>query len=833
MPHEDILTLVNELLSRKVSSEEIKKQLQAKGYGVEDINGALARAQIPMVHPGVVLVPTVSRTSVKASGGLITTIGVFALGIVIFIGAVGGTYWYASKSLSDSNGLLTKIVLNASGTPALSNTEPAVAPPSGQLPAYTPSHTATHSLPSAITSTQPVSKPAAPAPAPSIIQQIVQDIIPPAAPTLTLTLAGNPIPSGGDAELSWTSTDATSCTASQGWSGSEPTSGSASFSDLLSDTTYTLTCTGQGGTVTQSAQVTVTVPNPGGGGGGTPVPSPSPDPTPDPTPSPDPTPDPSPSPSPSPSPAPDPGAPSIAAGCAVPSGNPGTTFYVDPVNGNDSTGDGSSAKPWKTLSTVLTTRVNTLQYVTPYTEAKTTKAYNPMGAILPGDTIELMSGNYGAISVKGVNSDFITVQAASGQTPVFTTLNVGGAAKWKFEGIKVQSLRSSYTPLVAISSNDYGPVNNIVFDHNNVSSIDDSTSWTAPDWVSNAAFSGILMDDSAMPRDSTCLSITNNSISNIYVGANMGVDQSLFANNTINNFGGDGFDYDANNIVISHNLIENARVIDANHPDAMQGQIGRGDTSDPNYTFTNVVIDGNTIYRKTIPNLPFANGLQGIDTFSLNWTNLTVTNNVVVTDTYQAISFQSVHNGLIANNTVMYDGCEGDTGAQCSPYDEIYVGSTTHDGTPTTNMIVRNNITPELVIGSPSSATTVDHNITSQKVSLTVGTTTYYYSNPGTYGDNNTIVPSLNSGFVQFDTTGLHYDLHLLSSSPALGIGSSDQAPSVDIEGNPRVSPIADGAYTSSYPAVAYEGSRYSLLAAAFAGFANFWRVIFSFFAAV
>jgi hypothetical protein len=580
MPHEDLLTLVSDLQLRNVSPEDIKKKLLEKGYGEENINGALARSN------------------------------------VIFAAVLGGTYWYASKSLSDTNGMLAKILLNASGTPALLNTEPAITPPTRRpiTTPYTPP-TTSHAAPFAIISTQtpapkptstPTPAPVPPPPAPSVIQQIVQAIIPTPAPTLTFSIAGNPIAYEGDAVLSWTSTDATSCIASQGWSGTKATTGSETFPGLVSNVTYSLTCTGTGGTVTQNAQVVVSLPDPGtggggvGGGGGTPDPTPTPGPTPTPT----------------------PGVPTIAAGCAVPSGNPGTLWYVDAVNGSDSTGDGSKEKPWKTLQTVLSTQVNTLQYVTPYTTAAVTKAYNPTGTIHPGDTIELMSGNYGDIIVRGVNNDFITIQPASGQTPVLTSINVYGAAKWKFEGLKVQRLRSQYLPLVSMGTQSlYGPTNNVVFDHNSVSSTDDSSSWTVSDWLANASYFGISLDEgSAYNRYSDCASITNNQIFNVYYANNFGFDNSLFAGNTVNNFAADGIDYAGNNIVLSHNLIENARKIDGVHPDGMQGAIGRGDTSNPNYGYTNVVIDGNIVYRKTLSQ-PFANGLQGIDAFDMNWTN--------------------------------------------------------------------------------------------------------------------------------------------------------------------------------------------------------------------
>jgi len=65
--------------------------------------------------------------------------------------------------------------------------------------------------------------------------------------------------------------------------------------------------------------------------------------------------------------------------------------------------------------------------------------------VLPGDTIKLMSGNYGDIVIGDylqqiVNPSFVTVEAAPGQHPVFLTLYIRSTNKWVFKGIKVQSL---------------------------------------------------------------------------------------------------------------------------------------------------------------------------------------------------------------------------------------------------------------------------------------------------------------------------------------------------------------------------------------------------------
>jgi hypothetical protein len=82
---------------------------------------------------------------------------------------------------------------------------------------------------------------------------------PPPAPTLTFT--GNPtsVTSGGSSMLTWSSTNATSCTASGAWTGSRATSGSQNLTNLTATGTYSLQCTGAGGnSPTRSVTITVT-----------------------------------------------------------------------------------------------------------------------------------------------------------------------------------------------------------------------------------------------------------------------------------------------------------------------------------------------------------------------------------------------------------------------------------------------------------------------------------------------------------------------------------------------------------------------------------------------
>ncbi len=79
------------------------------------------------------------------------------------------------------------------------------------------------------------------------------------APTVSLSASPTSITSGQSSTLTWTSTDATSCTASGGWAGTKLTSGSEVVSPTIT-TTYTLACTGAGGSVSKSVTISVSAP---------------------------------------------------------------------------------------------------------------------------------------------------------------------------------------------------------------------------------------------------------------------------------------------------------------------------------------------------------------------------------------------------------------------------------------------------------------------------------------------------------------------------------------------------------------------------------------------
>lgn len=80
-----------------------------------------------------------------------------------------------------------------------------------------------------------------------------------APPSVTLSANPTSVQSGGSSTLTWSSSNASGCTASGDWSGSKATSGSQTITSLTSDSTFTLVCTGTGGSTTRSTTVTIAV----------------------------------------------------------------------------------------------------------------------------------------------------------------------------------------------------------------------------------------------------------------------------------------------------------------------------------------------------------------------------------------------------------------------------------------------------------------------------------------------------------------------------------------------------------------------------------------------
>jgi hypothetical protein len=97
----------------------------------------------------------------------------------------------------------------------------------------------------------------------------VADSAPP--PVVTISAASTSITTGQSTTLTWSATNATSCTAAGGWSGTKGVSGTQSTGALTANAIFEIDCVGPGGRDDASVTVTVNASTPRNGGGGGPV----------------------------------------------------------------------------------------------------------------------------------------------------------------------------------------------------------------------------------------------------------------------------------------------------------------------------------------------------------------------------------------------------------------------------------------------------------------------------------------------------------------------------------------------------------------------------------
>jgi len=435
----------------------------------------------------------------------------------------------------------------------------------------------------------------------------------------------------------------------------------------------------------------------------------------------------------------------VLAGCALPplvaTNANASEFFVDPAAAAG--GDGSSASPWQTLEQVVSAG-----------------AFGT--TIQAGDTVWLRSGYHGAFVIK--NGDYtppITVAAAAGQTPTLGRVSFSATKGWVLAGASISPSYGATSTVDTLVTIDTSSARVTVKDCE-IFSVKDASAWGATEWI-NSASSGISVRGAGV-------TIANNDITNVRFGIGVDGADALIDNNRVVNFSADGLRGLGDNGVFQYNLVKNVYVSgddgDDNHDDGFQSWsvgvdgVGTG-------VVHGVVLRGNVFINREDPNQKLTNSMQGIGCFDGMFDGWVVENNVVITDHWHGISFYGMTNSRIVNNTVID---VNDT----SPGPPWIMVTANKDGTPSSNVIVRNNLATDYDLSG--TAITDDHNTT-----LTGTTLATFFVSP--------TAP---------------FDLHLLPTAPAIDTGSADQAPLLDADGisRPQGGGIDLGAYEWHEPAV-------------------------------
>ena len=414
-------------------------------------------------------------------------------------------------------------------------------------------------------------------------------------------------------------------------------------------------------------------------------------------------------------------------------------LFVDPVAGSDA-GDGSAQKPWKTLEQVA-------------------KGGAFGTTIKAGDTVWLRSGYHGAPVLQGGDyNPTITIASAAGEKPTASGVSFKGAKGWALRGLSISPSHAP-SPTVGTMVTFDASSARVTVEDCQLFSVVDASSWGATEWIS-AASSGVSVKG-------TDIVVRGNSLTNVRFGISVEGKGALIERNSVVGFSADGLRGLGDDGVFQYNLIKNVYVDDAsgdsNHDDGFQswsvgpGGVGTG-------VVKGVVLRGNVFINRDDPNQKLSNSMQGIGCFDGTFEGWVVENNVVITDHWHGISFYGMRDSRIVNNTVIdvNDVAPGPPWIKVTPH---------KDGTPSQNVIVRNNLA-----------------------------TDFQLEGTNVVEDHNTKLSALSQFFVD----PAAFDLHLLPDAPAVDTGSPDQAPSLDIEGiaRPQGKGVDLGAYEWHEPTV-------------------------------
>lgn len=371
-----------------------------------------------------------------------------------------------------------------------------------------------------------------------------------------------------------------------------------------------------------------------------------------------------------------------------------------------------------------------------------------------GDTVWLHDGEYGDVILEGDHATATTVAAAAASTPRLRTLTLRNASHLVVRGLSISLSHAAVYERDTMVSIEGSAPDVEVHDCDIFSVPDEDTAgWDESDWVS--------LPGTGIGVRAERVTLSGNRVRNVGYGISIAHDapNARVIGNLVANFSRDGLRGIGDFGLFEGNTVKNAYDVDDHHDDFFQSWSVGEDGSPGTGVIRGVVLRGNTFIGNEDRDQPFAGAAQGIGCFDGFFEDWVIENNVVIVNHWHGITLLGARNVRIVNNTVL-DLRGGERPGP--PWIQV---SAHKDGTPSENIVIRNNLVRTITLEAESSVE-----------------------------DHNTRFEDATALFV--DPT--NHDLHLRAdASDAIDTGSDESAPATDRDGVPRPQGAAvdQGAY--------------------------------------
>lgn len=247
-----------------------------------------------------------------------------------------------------------------------------------------------------------------------------------------------------------------------------------------------------------------------------------------------------------------------------------------------------------------------------------------------GDTISLASGTYAGVVLQNLNpTGAITITSADPLHPaVLTDLNMVGSSNITMSNLTFLTGNDATWYHFTVNGSTNVTMSHVLFDGPGMTPMQDTT--------------GLLV------RSSSNVTITGSEFKNLVFGVTfLGNSGIKVSDSYFHDLRSDGIRGGGNShIVYTNNFFTNFHPNAIDHPDAIQLW-----TANETTAATDVLISGNVMVRGTT-----GSAFQGIfikdEVGTLHYSNVTVTDNVLLGGHYNGMTFDGVNNGLVTGNTV-------------------------------------------------------------------------------------------------------------------------------------------------------------------------------------